>query len=190
MSDVSGGDGWWQASDSKWYPPESHPDAAAPVAPAPTVAPAEAAPQQTRSAAHAPAEPSLVLPDRVTISSPGIRLASFLLDGLLIVVTLGIGWLIWASFTAGVGQTPAKRMLHLRVIGVDTMRPVGMGRMFWMRGLVAGLVMQIVVPLTLGIILFMPFWDKRNQNLWDKISTCYVVVDEFDAWGTKPDVRT
>jgi len=27
MSDISQGDGWWQASDGKWYPPESaHPD--------------------------------------------------------------------------------------------------------------------------------------------------------------------
>jgi hypothetical protein len=26
MSDVSQGAGWWQASDGKWYPPESHPD--------------------------------------------------------------------------------------------------------------------------------------------------------------------
>lgn len=25
MSDVSGGQGWWQASDGKWYPPEQHP---------------------------------------------------------------------------------------------------------------------------------------------------------------------
>lgn len=25
MSDVSGGPGWWQASDQKWYPPELHP---------------------------------------------------------------------------------------------------------------------------------------------------------------------
>lgn len=28
MSDVSGGPGWWQASDGKWYAPELHPDAA------------------------------------------------------------------------------------------------------------------------------------------------------------------
>ena len=28
MSDTSGGLGWWQAGDGKWYPPERHPDAA------------------------------------------------------------------------------------------------------------------------------------------------------------------
>jgi hypothetical protein len=27
MSDTSQGQGWWQASDDKWYPPEQHPDA-------------------------------------------------------------------------------------------------------------------------------------------------------------------
>lgn len=40
MSDQSAGPGYWQASDGKWYPPESHPDAiaqqAAPVPPTPT----------------------------------------------------------------------------------------------------------------------------------------------------------
>jgi len=33
MSDVSRGDGWWQASDDRWYPPEEHPD----LRPAPPV---------------------------------------------------------------------------------------------------------------------------------------------------------
>jgi hypothetical protein len=26
MSDTPGGPGWWEASDHKWYPPETHPD--------------------------------------------------------------------------------------------------------------------------------------------------------------------
>jgi hypothetical protein len=33
MSDVSGGPGWWQASDGKWYPPEQQPNYEAPAAP-------------------------------------------------------------------------------------------------------------------------------------------------------------
>jgi hypothetical protein len=31
MSDFARGPGWWLASDQKWYPPESHPDARIPV---------------------------------------------------------------------------------------------------------------------------------------------------------------
>ena len=33
MSDTSQGEGWWLASDGKWYPPESSPAPAAPAAP-------------------------------------------------------------------------------------------------------------------------------------------------------------
>jgi hypothetical protein len=32
VSDVSQGEGWWQASDYKWYPPETHPQYVAPSA--------------------------------------------------------------------------------------------------------------------------------------------------------------
>lgn len=45
MSDSTQGPGWWQASDGKWYPPESHPDAAPHVPPppaAPMIPPAHA----------------------------------------------------------------------------------------------------------------------------------------------------
>jgi hypothetical protein len=58
MSDISRGEGWWQASDHKWYPPEQHPDFQAPtepLAPAPedpapaVVTPPPAAPAKTSS---------------------------------------------------------------------------------------------------------------------------------------------
>jgi hypothetical protein len=43
MSEGTQGEGWWQASDGQWYPPEQHPDvqatAAMPAAPPPTAAP-------------------------------------------------------------------------------------------------------------------------------------------------------
>jgi len=104
------------------------------------------------------------------------------------VVTLGIGWIIWAAMIVGSGQTPAKRLLHLRVISADKLQPVGFARMFFMRYLIAGWVASIAIVFTLGILLFMPFWDRRNQNIWDKVSSCYVVTDPHDAWATKPDL--
>ena len=36
MSDTSQGEGWWQASDGKWYAPEQHPDVQQPDVPQPT----------------------------------------------------------------------------------------------------------------------------------------------------------
>jgi hypothetical protein len=42
MSDTSQGPGWWQASDGKWYKPESHPDYVPPLRPPAPEAPAPA----------------------------------------------------------------------------------------------------------------------------------------------------
>jgi uncharacterized RDD family membrane protein YckC len=184
MSDVSGGDGWWQASDQKWYPPESHPDAVAAerAAQPPDPTPAPAATQPGPAPTPYPSA-GFDLPAGVSKADPWLRFGSYLLEGVLILVTLFIGWLIWAAMIGGDGQTPAKKILKLRVIGTDTMQPVGLGRMFWVRGLIAGFIAQIAFFFTLGIIAFMPFWDKDNQNVWDKVSNCYVVVDEANAWN-------
>ncbi len=35
----------------------------------------------------------------------------------------------------------------------------------------------------------MPFWDRRRQNIWDKISNTFVVSDPDDAWHMQPEVR-
>ena len=125
------------------------------------------------------------LPAGVTSVSPWGRLGAYLLESILAIFTLGIGWLIWAAMIAGRGQTPAKQILNQRVIDASTYRPVGFARLFWMRGLLGGLVASLAIPVTLGILLFMPFWDKRNQNLWDKVSSTYVVSDPTDVWNTK-----
>ena len=47
--------------------------------------------------------------------------------------------------------------------------------MFWVRGVLCGFVAPIAVVCTLGIVLFMPFWNKHNQNVWDRFSNCYAV---------------
>jgi len=123
------------------------------------------------------------------VANPWLRLGSYVLEGILSVVTLGIGWLIWAAMIAGTGQTPAKKLLNLRVVGADTLRPVGLGKMFFVRGLLAGIVAYFAITFTVGILLFMPLWDRRHQNIWDKVSNTYVVTDPGDAWATRPNLR-
>lgn len=114
---------------------------------------------------------------RVELASGWLRFGCRLLDSLLIIVTVGIGWLIWGAIVAGDGQTPAKKLLGLRVIRTDSGRPASWPWMVFMRGFVAGLVAYFAIPLTLGVLLFMPFWDRRNQNIWDKVSGCVVIHD-------------
>ena len=123
------------------------------------------------------------LPQGVGLAGVGSRLGAALLDSLLLAVTFGIGWLIWAAIISGKGQTPGKQLLKLRVVDATTAQPIGFGRMFFMRGLVAGLVASIAIPFTIGILLFMPFWDRRNQTLWDKVSGTVVVSDPNNAWS-------
>ncbi len=113
------------------------------------------------------------------ICTPWQRLGAYALESLLALVTLGIGWVIWACFTAQDGQTPARRLLRQRVLRHPDGTVASFGWMLGMRGLVAGLVVglawQCVLP---GLILaFMPFWDDKNQTLTDKISSCVVVSE-------------
>ncbi|MFM7757068.1 MAG: family 78 glycoside hydrolase catalytic domain [Actinomycetota bacterium] len=133
------------------------------------------------SSAVAPPPPP-TYPPGVKIASPWLRLAAYLLEAVLQTVTLGIGWLIWAAIVAGNGQTPAKQLLRMRVVGASEPRPVGFARMFFMRGIVAGVLAGLLIVVTLGIILFMPLWDRRNRNIWDKVSGTVVVPDPDNAW--------
>jgi hypothetical protein len=69
VSDMQQGPGWWQASDGKWYPPESHPTRQAPVPP-PVQPPAGGIPHPT--SAHSVPPPGYPpLPGAVPAAPPG-----------------------------------------------------------------------------------------------------------------------
>ncbi len=113
------------------------------------------------------------------VCTPWQRLGAWALDALLMIVTLFIGWLIWACFTAQEGQTPARKLLHQRVLRYPDATVASFGWMLGMRGIVAGIVLNIawqcLIP---GLVLaFMPFWDEKNQTVTDKISSCVVVSE-------------
>jgi uncharacterized RDD family membrane protein YckC len=57
------------------------------------------------------------------------RLGSYALDCALAFVTLGIGWVIWSLVVWGQGQTPAKKILKLRVYAADTQSQATWGHM-------------------------------------------------------------
>lgn len=135
------------------------------------------------SASAVPAGDALVLPAGATLTDPWKRLGSWLLEGILATVTLGIGWLIWAAMIASNGQTPAKKLLGIRVITANRIEPASFAKMFWVRGILAGLVASIAFSFTLGVLIFMPFWDKRNQTIYEKVSGTYVVDDPSNAWN-------
>jgi len=107
---------------------------------------------------------------------------TYLLEGLLFLLTLGIGWYIWLAFTAKTSQTPAKRLLDVYTIDIDLERPISAGRV-WVREV---LVKQLLV----GVVNFVTavgglvdaiwcLWDRNRQTLHDKIANTVVVYAPF-----------
>ncbi|MGH2588583.1 MAG: RDD family protein, partial [Dehalococcoidia bacterium] len=120
------------------------------------------------------------LPDGIHLSSPLKRLAAWLLDAVLAILTLGIGWLVWSLIVYKDGQTPGKQLLGMRCVIFATGRPAGWGRMFCREWLAKGLLFSVLLSLTLGlgmILYFWLLWDKDRQEIWDKIVDTIVVDD-------------
>jgi uncharacterized RDD family membrane protein YckC len=126
-----------------------------------------------------PARPPLLqpLPAEIALAGIGRRLAGYLLDGLLAIVTLFIGWLIWSIVVWGRGQSPGKQLLGMRVLRTDRLVASGRLNMFgrflamWLIGIVAGFTI-------IGYVLyFWLCWDRNRQELWDKMASTIVVRD-------------
>ena len=80
------------------------------------------------------------------VATPGRRFQGLLLEIVLAVVTLGIGWLIWFAFTAKRAQTPAKQILNMRVVTANTTDAVTTNVM-WVRTVLIGLVLSILASI-------------------------------------------
>ncbi|MFN0071907.1 MAG: RDD family protein [Chloroflexota bacterium] len=115
------------------------------------------------------------LPSGVRLSSASKRLGALLLETVLVLVTLGIGWLVWALIVFKNGQTPAKQLLGMRLVGVEEGVPSSWGRTF---------IREFIIKTGINVLIgwaFIPYfwllWDKDRQQLWDKISGTIVVDD-------------
>lgn len=179
---TSQGPGWWQASDQLWYPPETAPGAATAAAAAPTAtAPPQVAgyaPQPVQG--YAPAQQlAVTVPPGTQMSSLGKRFGAYLLDGLLVIVTLVIGWIIWDLIAWKNGQSPAKQILKMRCIDLNTGRSATWGKMFLREFIGKYIVAGACFILTI-VSIVMIFGDTR-QALWDKLAGTIVVDDPNDV---------
>jgi uncharacterized RDD family membrane protein YckC len=107
------------------------------------------------------------------LSSKAKRFGEYLLEILLFIVTLGIGWIIWSLIVWGRGQTPAKQVLGMRVIRPATAETATWGRMA-LREIVGRLLLGFIPFYTLVGAIFVLI-DDRNQALWDKVADTVVV---------------
>ncbi|MFF1403154.1 RDD family protein [Streptomyces sp. NPDC058294] len=121
----------------------------------------------------------LFLPRGLALSTPGLRFGGYLLEAALFVCTLGIGWFIWAFIVFQQGQTPAKQLLHMRVVHITDAGTARWGRMFFREFLAKGII-GVLAYFTLFVPYFWLLWDRNGQELWDKMATTLVVTDPAD----------
>jgi uncharacterized RDD family membrane protein YckC len=97
------------------------------------------------------------------------RLGAIVLDATLIILTLGIGWVIWSFIVWGEGQTPAKKILKLRTINFTNGRSASWGHMGIREGLIP-ITVSIASSVTGGIayiawiIVEIVFYFTKNQR--------------------------
>lgn len=134
------------------------------------------------------------------LASKGRRFGAYLLEIPLVLVTLGIGYLIWMLVVWARGQTPAKQLLGMRVVRLEERRAAHWG---WMALRNFVLAMLIGIPLELIFPGLSILWllanaiallvSSRNQALWDIMVKTVVVYDPnylFDRPRSSSQTRT
>ena len=112
------------------------------------------------------------------LASPWLRLGASLLNGLLIVVTLGVGYLLWTIVLWNQGTNPGKKICGLRVVKVDTGRVCTFGDMLVRSFVIGGLVISLISGFSLGIeglVDALMVFGERRQRLTDKMAGTLVV---------------
>ena len=126
-------------------------------------------------------------PDRLQTATPGRRLSGALLDALVLILTLYVGWLIWFVIVAPRGQTPGKQMLGMYVMREDGSRAGG--GYGWLREIVVKQLLfgSVISAVSLGIAYLLAalwcMWDRERQCLWDKVTSTYVA---YSPAGYRP----
>ena len=130
-------------------------------------------PPPASSAAVAPV--TVAVPEGTVLSSLGKRFGGALLTTVLVVVTLGIGYLIWAAIAYGKGQTPAKQILKMYVIDTETGLPATWGKMFIRNVVIDGLLNSFTFGVFWLVSSIWIFTNPERQRLTDKIAKTIVV---------------
>lgn len=113
------------------------------------------------------------------LASPWARLGATLINGVLVVVTLGVGYLVWALVLWGKGANPGKNMLGLRIVKADSGRVCTFGEMLARNFVFGSLVVGLISGATLGIgavVDALMIFGDRHQRLIDKMAGTLVVT--------------
>jgi uncharacterized RDD family membrane protein YckC len=123
-----------------------------------------------------PAAPGLPpLPPGTELATAGKRIGTYLVDLVLAIVTLGIGYLIWSLIVWSKGVTPGKQVMGLRVYHLQNQRAASWGQMF-LRQFIGGIVNGIFgIGYVISFIFL--FTDPRRRTVPDHIAGTIVLND-------------
>ena len=104
-----------------------------------------------------------MLPQGTVLANPGRRIGAFFLTIPLVIITLGIGYIVWGLIVWGNGQTPALQVLGMRCFRPETNRVAGF---WWMAlretiGRIADGILSIVTEL-ISLIFMLTRPDRKT----------------------------
>ena len=129
-------------------------------------------------------------PPALRLTTPQHRIASWALDTVLVSLTFVIGWLIWSLFSWKNGQSPAQRILKIRVFSFGSNQPVTWGHMAiyeFLFGFAVILACALVNLMTFGLLTLLPFFvfwvtdfcwywkDGKKRTIRDNVVKVVVV---------------
>ncbi|MFF3449360.1 RDD family protein [Streptomyces sp. NPDC002667] len=109
----------------------------------------------------------------------GPRFLAYLLNLLLMIVTLGIGWLIWAMITWSTDSAnPGQKLMGLSVVKKDTGVRMTWGELFVRNFLLGGVVLGFLSGITLSIVAWVnlfKIFGSEKQTLVDSMAGSVLV---------------
>ncbi|MDH3226829.1 MAG: RDD family protein [Thermoleophilia bacterium] len=124
-----------------------------------------------------PNEPPLHLPPGVQLSSKGKRFGAYLLDIVLFIVTLVIGWIIWSLIVWARGQTPGKQLIGMYTFTPRNAALTGYGDMVVREFVLLGVLNNLTFGLFEFVGAFWIFSGEQNRTVWDRMMKTVIVDD-------------
>ena len=108
-------------------------------------------------------------------ASGWVRFGAQLLNAVLMVVTLVIGWLVWAMITwSRDSANPGQKIIGLKVVKKDTGQPLTWGELFIRNFLLGYLVYGVTCGVLVVVDIFKSFGTERQRVLDNMAGTVVV----------------
>jgi uncharacterized RDD family membrane protein YckC len=122
---------------------------------------------------------------RLPGASLGVRIKALMFTSLLIVVTLGVGWMAWSVVEWRHGRTVSFKLMGLRVVRTSDGRPIGLGLSLLRNALLCSLLLvpTILACLVLALAFVMgasppeDLLSKPRKAPWDRLTKTMVVQE-------------